>query len=1000
MLNNDEITSFSPGSGRRVAPRSHLSSDAPRRDLSGTWRFHFATRPDLAPADACRVDFDDSGWDEIPVPSHWVLQGRPEWGRPIYTNIDYPFPVDPPFVPDENPTGDYRVEFTVDDAFLTGGARAHLRFGGVESLCIATMNGTPVGVVRGSRLAQELDVTDELVVGSNVLHLRVHQWSSNTYLEDQDQWWLPGVFREVELLSRPGAGIDDVWLRADFDPETGHGTLVPEIRAGAEAFPVTVAVEELGVSTTFATPSQVAPVPMGEVEPWSADVPRLYEAVVSNAAETITVRTGFRRVEVVGHEWRVNGVKLRLRGVNRHEYHPDLGRVFDREAAREGLLLMKRHNINAIRTAHYPPHPELLALADELGFWVIDECDYETHGFEAGGWVDNPSDDPRWRETLLDRVERFFERDKNHPCVVAWSLGNEAHTGANTAAMAAWLHRRDPGRPVHYEPDFDGRYSDVVSRMYASPEELRFLSEGLGNNKLGAPGRAAALAERPMILCEYAHAMGNGSAQLDVYEELFDTLPQWHGGFVWEWRDHGLRTHTDDGREFFAYGGDFGEEIHDGNFVTDGMVLSDGTPSPMLAEFAAVCSPIKLVVDDLGLVIENRRHDGDTSDLRFVVVDEVAGELVARHEISVDPIWPDGAEDLDIPDPPAGVDGEVWRTARAELAADTDWAPAGHVVAFHQVRISAPPAAGARVAEREADEPTDRDGVLVLGRARLDARTGDLVELGGHPVSGPRLELWRPPTDNDRLGTSSAFVTTDRNTNNLVDHGGPTHADGWRAAGLDRLQRRVLAVEVGEDSVRVRHRYAAAAGRDAVVVELLWRSIEGELVLAADAEPTRGWPGGWPRIGLHLVLPPGVEDVEWFGTGPNENYPDSRRAAVVGRFLSRVPDLTVDYARPQESGHRGDLRWLELPGIGLRIAADEVAGERPGFTLRRHDVREVTAADHPHELPEPTATHLYLDAAQRGIGTLLSDPDVRPEHELRPRAAQWSLRFSAAPERP
>ncbi|GAB3819608.1 glycoside hydrolase family 2 TIM barrel-domain containing protein [Tessaracoccus terricola] len=998
MLPHDEITSFAPGSGRRVPPRSHLASDAPRTDLSGPWRFHFSPRPDLAPAQAADVAFDDSDWDEIPVPSHWVLQDRPEWGRPIYTNINFPFPVDVPHVPDENPTGDYRVEFDVEESFVAEGARAHLRFGGVESLCIASLNGTRVGVVRASRLMQELDVTEELVVGRNVLHLRVHQWSSNTYLEDQDQWWLPGVFREVELLSRPAEGIDDVWLRADFDPETGAGALVPEIRAGRDAYPVTVAVEELGVRATFESPSRVAAIPVGEVEPWSADVPRLYDAQVSNAAETVSLRVGFRRVEVVGHEWRVNGAKLRLRGVNRHEYHPDLGRVFDREAALEGLLLMKRYNVNAIRTAHYPPHPELLELADELGFWVIDECDYETHGFEAGGWVDNPSDDPRWREALLDRVERFFERDKNHPCIVAWSLGNEAHTGANTAAMAAWLHRRDPERPVHYEPDFDGRYADVVSRMYASPEELRFLSEGLGNNKIGSPGRAAALAGRPMILCEYAHAMGNGSAQLDVYEELFNTLPQWHGGFVWEWRDHGLRSRTDDGREFFAYGGDFGEEIHDGNFVTDGMVLSDGTPSPMLAEFAAVCSPIKLVVDDLGLVIENRRHDGDTSDLRFVVIDEVDGELVARHEIAVDPIWPDGADDVDIPDPPLGVAGEVWRTARAELAEDTAWAPAGHVVAFHQVKLSGraapvlPPVADGEAPRQDGD-------ALVLGPARFDPRTGDLLELAGHPVAGPRLELWRPPTDNDLLGPSSSFVTTDRTMNHLVDHGGPSHADGWRAAGLDRLQRRVLAVEVEPDALRVRHRYAPAAGRAAVVVELVWRHVDGELRLEADAQPTNGWSGTWPRIGLHFTLPAGVGDVEWFGTGPHENYPDPRRAAVVGRFASRVPDLTVAYARPQESGHRGELRWLELPELGLRISADEVAGSRPGFSLREHDVHEVTAAGHPHELPVPSATHLHMDAAQRGIGTLLTDPDVRPEHELVPRAAQWSLRIAAGPQR-
>ena len=354
---SEEITSFSPGSGRRVRPRAHVLSDAASINLSGTWRFRYSARPDLVTADAAAGDFDDSGWDDIELPGHWVLQGRDDWGSPAYTNVRYPFPIDVPNVPDENPTGDHRLTFELEEDFVPEGGAVHLRFGGVESLCIATLNGVQVGVIRGSRLAQELDVTSELRVGSNVLHLRVHQWSAHSYLEDQDQWWLPGVFREVELLARPASGISDVWLRAYFDHETGDGVVIPELVADPAAFPITVAVPELGTETTFTSPSDVTPVPVGRVHPWSADKPVRYQALVSNAAETVTLQVGFRRVEIVGHEWRVNGTKLRLRGVNRHEFDPDHGRVFDRQKAREGLLLMKQHNINAVRRAHYPPHP-------------------------------------------------------------------------------------------------------------------------------------------------------------------------------------------------------------------------------------------------------------------------------------------------------------------------------------------------------------------------------------------------------------------------------------------------------------------------------------------------------------------------------------------------------------------------------------------------------------------------------------------------------------------
>ncbi len=991
---SNELTSFSPGSGRRVRPRSHLASDAEALNLSGEWRFSFSARADLAPEGAAAVDFDDSDWDEIALPAHWVLLGGDDWGKPIYTNVAYPFPVDVPNVPDENPTGDHRLAFEVPEGFLPDG-RVLLRFGGVESLCIASLNGVEVGVIRGSRLAQELDVTEELRVGTNVIHLRVHQWCAHSYLEDQDQWWLPGVFREVELLARPDGGIDDVWLRADFDPDTGEGAIVPELLAHPSAWPITIALPELGFATTIASPDDLDAFGVGIVEPWSADRPNLYEVEVSNAVESRTLRVGFRRVEIVGHEWLVNGTKLRLRGVNRHEYDPDHGRVFNRERARDGLLLMKQHNINAVRTAHYPPHPELLELTDELGFWVIDECDLETHGFVFDDWESNPTDDIRWRDALLDRVQRFFERDKNHPSIICWSLGNEAGVGSNSEAMAAWLHRRDPERPVHYEPDYDLTHTDVVSRMYATVEAMADMSQGAGKHEFGTPGRNAVLAERPMILCEYAHAMGNGAGALSLYEEAFDTLPQWHGGFVWEWRDHGLRQTTPEGVEFHAYGGDFGEVLHDGSFVCDGMVLSDGTPTPMLAEFAAVTSPIKLDVWENAMLVENRRHDGDTSDLRFVVVDEHDGRVVSEIEVELRPVGPAGDSGIaELPEALAPHGGEAWRTVRAELLEDSAWAPAGHVVARVQFRthgvIEPSLPSGPSIRPVLGD-----DGRITIGRAVFDARTGDLVSLGDVDMAGPRLDLWRAPTENDSLSDFHSYVDVEPIASRGVGGPAPSSETQWRTAGLDRLQRRVLAVDVSPEGLRVLHRYAPAASRESVLVELLWEVRDGQLVLAADAQPSRGWTGTWPRIGLHFVLPGGLERVEWFGTGPNENYPDSREAAIVGRFTGTLQDMTVNYAVPQESGHREGVREVVLPDVGLTVRAHEVGGKRPGFQLRAHDPHEVAAAAHPHELPGSARTHLHIDAGVHGLGSRSCGPDVRPEYQLRPGPAQWSLRFKA-----
>ncbi|HEX8519995.1 MAG TPA: glycoside hydrolase family 2 TIM barrel-domain containing protein, partial [Pseudonocardia sp.] len=673
------VEDLTPGSGRRTPPRSRLRSDAPELSLNGDWDFRWSATGD-----------PDGAWGTLPVPAHWVLHGDGAYGRPQYTNIRYPFPVDPPHVPDDNPTGEYRRRFARPDwAVSTGdGPRALLRFDGVESVYRVTLNGGEVGVGKGSRLAQEFDVTD-LLADDNELVVLVHQWSSASYVEDQDQWWLPGIFRDVTLLARPRAGLDDVWLRAGW--RDGLGTLDPEITG---TFPVTVTIPELGVERTFATPQDVRPFSVGPAEPWSAEVPRLYAATVTSPGETVTLRLGFRTVEIDGAVLRANGRPLVFRGMNRHETHPELGRVFDEAYARADLLLMKQHNVNAIRTSHYPPHHRVLELADELGFWVVLENDLETHGFVFVGWRGNPGDDPAWEAVYLDRIARTVERDKNHASVVLWSLGNEAGTGRNLAATAQWVRRRDPSRPVHYEGDATGAYTDVYSRMYPSPAEVATIladdgpiprdSLAAGAAPPLAPAEAHRVRSLPFLLCEYAHAMGNGPGALDTYDALCEASERHSGGFVWEWRDHGILTRTADGTPYYAYGGDFGEVVHDGNFVMDGMVLPDGTPTPGLAEFAAVNAPVVLTFTDDALVVRNRYHTRDTAHLRFVAVVEDDGRERSTATLEVPVVAAGGSATVPLPGATAAEAGEMWLTVRAELAADAPWAPAGHVVARAQ----------------------------------------------------------------------------------------------------------------------------------------------------------------------------------------------------------------------------------------------------------------------------------------------------------------------------
>ena len=570
-----------------------MASDAPELSLDGRWRFRWSPTAALDTEPAA-PGFDDSGWDEINVPSHWVLPPGRRYGQPIYTNLQYPFPIDPPHVPDENPTGDHRRTFDLPSWDVE---RYLLRFDGVESLYRIWLNGTEVGIGKGSRLVQEFDVTELVRPGPNVIMVRVHQWSAMSYLEDQDQWWLPGIFRSVTVLGRPRGAIDDIWLRTSY-AEDGTGVISPEINAAASAFPITLDVPELGVSQTFDDPGQVDVFAVGDVEPWSAELPRLYDATVRSTGETVRLRLGFRTVRIAGDLLLVNDRQVIFRGMNRHETHPIRGRMFDEDHARADLVSMKRAGVNAIRTSHYPPHPRTLDLADELGLWVILECDLETHGFVFGDWRGNPSDDPAWQPAYLDRIERTVERDKNHPSVIVWSLGNESGTGANLAAMAHWVHRRDPERPVHYEGDYTGAYTDLYSRMYPNFLETEAICSDQGPiSYLKSPGDPLRVRSKPFLLCEYAHAMGNGPGGLDLYDELTERYPRLHGGFIWEWRDHGLLTQTPDGTEFYGYGGDFGEVVHDGNFVMDGMVLPDGTPTPSLAEFSAVSAPVIFRLD-------------------------------------------------------------------------------------------------------------------------------------------------------------------------------------------------------------------------------------------------------------------------------------------------------------------------------------------------------------------------------------------------------------------
>lgn len=947
----DYVEDVSPGRGA-LPPRAwYASSDAKSLSLNGSWRFRLSATADAQDDSFADEGYDAGDWAEVTVPGHWVLQGDGAFGSPIYTNHLYPFPVDPPHVPTENPTGDHVRVFDLPDEWPADGD-AVLRFDGVESCARVWLNGTDIGEFKGSRLPHEFTVGHLLKPAGNVLAVRVHQWSAGSYLEDQDQWWLPGIFRDVTLLHRPTGSAGDFFVHASYDHTTGEGTLRVDSDVDGR-----VSVPALDIDVATGEPVTVA------VEPWSAETPKLYEGELVTAGERVPLRVGFRTVVLEDGLIKVNGKAILFKGVNRHEWHPEKGRALDLETMREDVLLMKRHNLNAVRTSHYPPHPAFLDLCDEYGLWVIDECDLETHGFTEQAWRDNPVDDDRWTPALLDRAARMVERDKNHPSIVFWSLGNEAGTGRGLTAMAEWIHGRDSSRLVHYEGDWDCRDTDVYSRMYASHEEVERIGQRLDG---GTQGRR----ELPFIQCEYGHAMGNGPGGIADYQQIFERYERLQGGFIWEWIDHGVK-HAELG---YAYGGDFGEELHDGNFVCDGLIFPDRTPSPGLVEYKKVIEPVRIEGDgaDGTVRVTNAYDFGDLSHLQFEFSYQVDGFPTGAHTLAVPPLAPGESAEVKLPaSAPDGNGDEVQWTVRALLAEDTPWAGKGHEVAWAQrtvtPRAPLPAVTGAG--------PTADGERITLGPATFDARSGALRSIGGVDVTGLRLDVWRATTDNDE----GASWQDDTRWGVL-----------WRQLGLHRMRHRIEGVESDGDALIVRTRVAPAAREVGLRTVYRWTSDGTRLRLTVSVVPEGDWKVPLPRLGVRFGLPAqSTDSAVWYGSG-GEAYPDTRAAAKHLQWDAGIDELQTPYVRPQENGARADVRWAELGGLRIDGAPEF------WFSARRWTNEQLDAARHLTDLTPGDTVWVNLDHGQHGIGSQSCGPGPLPQYFLKAEPTEFSFVFSIA----
>ena len=984
------------------------------RSLNGEWQFELAPTPADAPDEFADPDFDAEGWDGIEVPSNWQTEG---YGAPHYTNVVYPFPLDPPNVPTENPTASYRRELYVDEEWTDRQVRLH--FEGVDSAFHLYVNGEQVGYSEGARLPSEFDVSEYVDPGENTVGVRVYKWTNGSYLEDQDMWWLSGVFRDVYAYALPQTHVSDIDVRTELDDDyedarltaavdlSNAGDAAPEATVEAELLdPDGERVDETRASADVdagGTATVTVEADVEGVETWTAETPARYALLLSvtdgdETTDVVHETVGFREVEITGGQLLVNGEAVTVRGVNRHDFHPDYGRTVPLDAMREDIEMMKRHNVNAVRTAHYPNDTRFYDLCDEYGLYVLDETDIECHGMEFAESTTHVSDDPAWEDTYLDRMTRMVERDKNHPSVIIWSLGNESGFGEHHRTMADLTRELDPTRPIHYEEDFEQEVVDIVGPMYPTLDQLEEWAEEDDPVE-------------PVIPCEYAHAMGNGPGNLREYWDLFYEHDRLQGGFVWDWLDQGLRRSDEDGEEWFAYGGDFGDEPNDGNFNINGLVFPDRTPSPGLVEYKKVIEPVVLSEGGEGSVtVENRYDfrslDGTHLDATWRVL--VDGRTVRSGSLDLPSLDPNESTTVEVPADLDSVDsdGERVLNVEATLAGDTAWAERGHVVSTGEFALpgSTDPALPSAAAPAPmACEETD-EGIVVSNATFelvFDDTYGVLDSLSyrGREVveSGPRVGLWRAPTDNDRgLPLARTFLSNmvERHELETPLDAGDVRTIGfeqlWRENGLDSLRFRVdsVAHDARDDEVTI-----GVEGRLAPPIFDHGFGVEQEYTIAPDgavAVETSLEPEGdlsvlpsLPRVGVDLTLADAFDRVRWYGRGPGESYVDSKEAATLGRYERSVADLHTPYVRPQENGNRTDTRWTEFTdgrGVGVRVNGSEPFD----FRAHRYSTADLEAADHRNEVPTRDEVHVSLDQAHCGLGSNSCGPATLEQYRLPP----------------
>lgn len=987
-------------------PRAYYLPKTPDRrpsviNLNGEWAFHYFD----SFLDAVDMDGNVKEPELCPlqVPSCWQCMG---WGRHMYTNVRFPIPCDPPYVPEENPCGLYERRF---DLKKGESSRYFLNFEGVDSCFYLWVNGEFQGYSQVSHSTSEFEITDKLTDGENVISALVLQWCDGTYLEDQDKLRMSGIFRDVYILERPAAFLKDFFVKESFNDDFSHADITVELTVdGAAQVTGTLFAPD---GTELASSGPAADKLCFSVDNpvlWNAENPAQYTLVLSTGDEVIEQKVGLRRIEIKDDVVYLNGVNIKFRGVNRHDSDPVTGYTISREQALRDMLLMKQHNVNAIRTSHYPNAPWFNQLASELGFYVIGEADLESHGFATRyegrfgkdhlDTYPDAMDDPQFKEAIVDRSQRNVHRDKNNAAVVIWSLGNESGWGENGEAAGRWVKEYDPSRLLHYEgnmtyhkerkPDFS--MIDLYSRMYAptaAQDHPWFKKASIEEYFDGVEIDENWNGRRPpYILCEYIHAMGNGPGDAEDYQQLIMKHDGFVGGFVWEWCDHAVYGgQTPDNRPIYRYGGDHEEFPHDGNFCMDGLVYPDRTPHTGLIEFKNVIRPIRVrKTGENTFILHNYRdftNANDFAELSFEVMKD--GKIIASGKLDMPSIEPHGEAEITVDGLPK--DGDSTVTFIYTAKAGVPILELGHPLGFDEIVLSEEKQALPAVAEGKVEISETNRVIAVSGpgfRYELCRQTGLWNQLSYENKSlftrPMDWNLFRAPLDNDQYLSGK-----------------------WRESGLDRVTPRVYSIkaenaENGAAVITLEVGIAALIVSPFVKAKVIWTvDAFGHISCSMDCERDMKFGGFLPRFGMRMFLPKAFSEAKYFGYGPFESYSDKHRASRLGIYSSAVKDMTEHYLKPQENGSHYACRWASVTDGCFRLCA--ASPDTFSVNISNYTQEELTNKKHDYELTPADETIMCLDYKMSGVGSNSCGPVLLEKYQLK--EEKFSFTFGLAPSR-